>query len=97
MNDCVYYLHYKLSVVFLLELEVNIFGLNPEIFDLLGLQIVADFDVVAEDKVVGFIVSAVDFIDNVVHPGSSSCNWRLGIVICQIDENAIDYDLNFRD
>lgn len=91
----VYYLHDELSIVFMLEIDGLV--LNSKIFDFLGLQIVANFDFIAKDKIVTLVISAIDLVDNVVHSGSASCDGCLGVVISQIDENGVDNGLDLSD
>ena len=70
-------LHYKLSIVFLLENKLRL-ALTSLIYFLLKRKVVFDPDIIGEYKVIFLVINTVDLIDILTHPlGSTSrrCHW----------------------
>lgn len=53
-------------------------------------EVLAYFDAAVEDEVVLYVVSPVYCRYCLPHARVSACNWRLGVTICQVDENVVE-------
>jgi len=83
-NRCIYYFHYKLSVV-LIFAQFYIFKLPKSIITFyFWIQVLWDFDVVAVNQVVFLIIHSVDFVNDIVHSQCASWNRRLRVVGCLV-------------
>lgn len=60
------------------------------------LNIIADSQMVCEDKVIFLVIGAIDVVDDFLHPGSASRGRGLRIAVCQVDhdvfEDAVDFN-----